>query len=77
MGPLELCPGRYRIVVVGLAEDGTQHFMSLPFRFTVKGLHLGTTRWQPSGHWSLEAADADTAVVETGNRTTFTQDATA
>ncbi len=77
MGPLELCPGRYRIVVVGLAQDGTQHFMSLPFRFTVKGLHLGTTRWQPGGQWSLEAADADPPGVDTGNRIPFTQDATA
>ncbi len=77
MGSLELCPGRYRVVVVGLGEDGTQHFMSLPHRFTVKGLHLGTTRWQPSGRWSLEEGIIDSAGPDTHALTTFTQDATA
>lgn len=79
MGPLELCPGRYRVVVVGLGEDGTQHFMSLPHRFVVTGLHLGTTRWQPSGAWSVQPADASTRLSagNSGIGTPFTQDATA
>ena len=79
MGRLELCPGRYRIVVVGLGEDGTQHFMSLPLRFVVSGLHLGTTRWQPSGAWSLQPVEGgDTPpLAAPGNRTPFTRDATA
>ena len=79
MGPLELCPGRYRIVVVGLGEDGTQHFMSLPHRFVVTGLHLGTTRWQPSGHWSVQAAESSThdPAGDPAIGMPFTQDATA
>ncbi|GAB6195293.1 ABC transporter ATP-binding protein [Lysobacter xanthus] len=54
-GPAHLCPGRYRWVVVGVGEDGTQHFLSRPLHFKVSGLHLGTTRWQPQGHWSAAA----------------------
>ena len=79
MGPLELCPGRYRIVVVGLGEDGTQHFMSLPHRFAVSGLHLGSTRWQPSGDWSVRPDDASVvpSAADTDILTPFTQDATA
>ena len=79
MGPLELCPGRYRIVVVGLGEDGTQHFMSLPQRFVVAGLHLGTTRWQPSGAWSVRSDDGVGAPPDppTGIGAAFTEDATA
>ena len=76
MGALELCPGRYKIVVVGLGDDGTQHFMSLPHRFVVSGLHLGTTRWQPRGAWSLEPSNKPSG-IEAGIGTTFTQDATA
>lgn len=51
-GPLELCPGYYQWTLVGLEEDGTQRFLSRPFRFRVSGLHLGTTRVQPRGNWS-------------------------
>lgn len=52
MGAMELCPGYYQWVVVGLEEDGTQRFLSQPFRFRVSGLHLGTTRIQPRGEWA-------------------------
>lgn len=51
-GPAEFCPGYYQWVVVGLAADGTQHFLSPPLRFKVTGTHLGTTRLQPMGEWS-------------------------
>ncbi len=77
IGRLELCPGRYRFVVVGLGEDGTQHFMSVPHRFTVKGLHLGTTRWQPNGCWSQDAAGIDDPGGAMRQLTAFTHDATA
>jgi hypothetical protein len=59
-----------------LGEDGTQHFMSLPHRFVVAGLHLGTTRWQPRGAWSIERFNQPPG-MEAGIGTTFTQDATA
>lgn len=52
VGAAELCPGHYKWVIVGLGPDGTQHFLSRPFRFRMVGTHLGTTRLQPSGHWS-------------------------
>ena len=79
MGPLELCPGRYRVVVVGLGEDGTQHFMSLPHRFTVSGLHLGTTRWQPSGAWTTHAGAGAAALplAHAGHGASFTGDTPA
>lgn len=51
LGRLELCPGYYQIVIVGFGQDGTQHFLSRPLRFKMEGLHLGTTRMQPSGCW--------------------------
>lgn len=57
-GAAELCPGRYRWIVVGLAPDGTQLFLSRPAHFRVRGLHLGTTRWQPAGRWSVAGPDA-------------------
>lgn len=79
MGPLELCPGRYRVVVVGLGEDGTQYFMSLPQRFVVAGLHLGTTRWQPSGDWSVlpDRCDLPSDCTSPGSGASFMEDATA
>lgn len=52
VGAAELCPGFYQWVVVGIGADGTQHFLSPPFRFKVVGLHLGSTRLQPKGIWS-------------------------
>jgi lipopolysaccharide transport system ATP-binding protein len=54
-GPVELCPGFYQWVVVGIAPDGTQHFLSPPRRFRVTGLHLGATRLQPTGSWNDSA----------------------
>lgn len=53
VGPAELCPGFYQWVVVGMSADGTQQFLSPPIRFKVSGLHLGTTRLQPRGSWSV------------------------
>jgi lipopolysaccharide transport system ATP-binding protein len=53
VGRIELCPGFYQWVVVGFAPDGTQRFLSRPKRFKVEGLHLGTTRLQPRGSWSV------------------------
>ena len=76
IGRLELCPGRYRFVVVGLGDDGTQHFMSVPHRFAVKGLHLGTTRWQPNGCWSQETSAIGNIGADMRDAATFTQDAT-
>lgn len=53
LGFAELSPGFYQIVVVGLDEHGTQQFLSKPLRFRVNGQHLGTTRLQPRGAWSI------------------------
>ncbi|MFT4178102.1 MAG: ABC transporter ATP-binding protein [Thermomonas sp.] len=58
VGPAELCPGYYQWVAVGMAADGTQHFLSPPLRFKVNGLHLGTTRLQPMGAWSVDDGHA-------------------
>lgn len=52
MGRADLSPGYYQLVVVGLAADGSQTFLSRPYRFRVKGEHLGSTRMQPLGSWS-------------------------
>lgn len=54
VGKLELCPGFYQWVVVGLAADGTQRFLSRPLRFKVVGDYFGSTRVQPSGEWTLQ-----------------------
>lgn len=51
IGPIELCPGFYQWVVVGVDSDGMQRFLSRPLRFRVGGLHLGSTRVQPVGTW--------------------------
>lgn len=64
LGRAELCPGRYRWVVVGVGRDGTQHFLSRPLHFKVSGLHLGTTRWQPSGVWSEGAGEQQAAAID-------------
>lgn len=53
VGALELCPGYYQWVVVGFGPDGTQHFLSRPWRFRIDGMHLGTTRVQPKGLWRV------------------------
>lgn len=50
-GPLELCPGFYQWVVVGLGADGSQQFLSRPLRFKVEGEFHGSTRMQPTGRW--------------------------
>lgn len=55
LGKAELCPGGYHFVVVGLSEHGEQRFLSKPVGFKVTGLHLGTTRLQPLGHWRIAA----------------------
>lgn len=53
VGSLQLCPGFYQWVVVGLGADGTQHFLSKPLRFRVDGDFFGSTRVQPLGAWSM------------------------
>lgn len=58
VGALELCPGYYQWVLVGFGKDGTQHFLSKPLRFKVKGEFFGTTRVQPMGEWSLRTTEA-------------------
>ena len=53
LGELELCPGFYQWVMVGIGSDGTQHFLSKALKFRVEGEHLGSTRVQPTGDWSV------------------------
>ena len=53
LGELELCPGFYQWVMVGIGGDGTQHFLSKPVKFRIEGEHLGSTRVQPTGDWSV------------------------
>lgn len=57
LGSLELCPGFYQWVVVGFDENGEQHFLSRPLSFKVEGIHLGTTRLQPTGAWQIIGDD--------------------